>query len=62
MLKNRLCIKTGGKKKEKEKGKRIMRMIRAAHERVQTEGVNEKMLTISSHQHQHQPRHQTGGV
>lgn len=58
MLKNRLCIKkahTGGK----EKGKRIMRVIRAAHGRAQPEGVNEKMLTIPSHQHQ--PRHAGGG-
>lgn len=44
----------GGKEREKNRT-----IIRAAHGRVAPEGVNEKMLTIRSHQHQ--PRHEDGG-
>jgi len=49
-------VRWGQREREIEKNEQS----RAAHGRVAPEGVNEKMLTIRSHQHQPQPRHEDG--
>lgn len=48
LWKAKTILYTGGIDRERKE----WRMIRAAHGRVAPEGVNEKMLTIRSHQHQ----------